>query len=72
MRAMTLIAIILEKRILGAIGDLFVAGSDTTSNTLTWAVLYLTTFQQVQKDFQKEIEEKVGNSRTVSLTDKPK
>lgn len=52
-------------------GDMFFAGSETTSVTMTWAILYLATNPQVQKKVQQEIETVVGNSRSVSLTDRP-
>jgi cytochrome P450 len=48
------------------------AGSDTTSTTLDWAFLYLAAFPDVQEKFQKEIEKVTGNSRLVSVTDRPR
>jgi cytochrome P450 len=52
--------------------DLFRAGSLTTSITLTWAVLYMANHLEVQRKFQKEIDDVVGKGRPPSLTDKPK
>ena len=46
--------------------DLFLAGSETTSTTLTWAVLYMAREPQVQKKVQAEINDVVGNARIVN------
>jgi hypothetical protein len=37
--------------------DFFAAGSETTSTTLTWAVMYMTLYPKVQETCQKEINE---------------
>lgn len=51
--------------------ELFVAGSDTTATTLSWGVLYLCKFPENQKRFQREITEVTGDSRSVSVDDRP-
>jgi cytochrome P450 len=51
--------------------DLFIAGSDTTATTVSWAVLYLSKFPDYQKKLQKEIEQITGNERHVSVNDRP-
>ncbi len=48
------------------------AGTDTTSSTLSYTVLYLATFKNVQEKMQKEIKEITGNTRTVTLSDRAK
>ncbi|CAG7730308.1 unnamed protein product, partial [Allacma fusca] len=52
--------------------DLFQAGSMTTSTTLAWAVLFLILHLDIQKKFQKEIDDVIGQSRHPSLADKSK
>ncbi|KAM9329525.1 cytochrome P450 2U1 [Gastrophryne carolinensis] len=52
------------------IGDLFVAGTDTTSNTILWSLLYMCHHPDVQKKVQAEIDVVVGRDRPPSLTDK--
>jgi len=52
--------------------DLFVAGSDTTTITLRFALLYLILFPEVQRKVQEELDQVVGSNRPVSLTDKDK
>ena len=50
--------------------DLFIAGSETTSSTLTWAALYMVRYPQVQKKVQAELDRVVGQNRPPSLQDK--
>ena len=43
--------------------DLFLAGTETTSTTLAWAVLYMVREQEVQKKVQEELDRVVGELR---------
>ena len=43
--------------------DLFLAGSETTSTTLTWAVLYMVRYPGVQVGVQRELARVVGEDR---------
>ena len=49
--------------------DLFVAGAETTSSTLQWAIAYLVHNLDVQKRAQLELDEVVGRSRLPTLDD---
>ena len=51
--------------------DLFLAGSETTSTTLTWAALYMVRYPQVQTKVQQELDRVVGQNRHPSVKDKP-
>ena len=51
--------------------DLFLAGSETTSTTLTWAALYMVRYQEVQKKVQEELDRVVGIGKQPSLKDRP-
>ncbi|XP_051785876.1 cytochrome P450 2U1 [Erpetoichthys calabaricus] len=53
------------------IGDLFVAGTDTTTNTILWCLLYMSLYPDVQDKVHAEIEAVVGKDRAPSLMDKP-
>ena len=55
----------------GNLVDLFVAGSETTSTTLTWAVLYMVRNPEIQLKVQKELDSAIGRYRLPSLADKP-
>ena len=50
--------------------DLFGAGSGTTSNTLSFALLYLCKQPEIQKKLQAEIDKVVGQSRQPVLDDR--
>lgn len=50
--------------------DLFMAGSETTSNTLGFAMLYMVKYPEVQKRVQKEIDNVIGHDRWPSLQDR--
>ncbi|KAF3852545.1 hypothetical protein F7725_005900, partial [Dissostichus mawsoni] len=52
------------------IGDLFIAGTDTTTNSVLWILLYMVLYPDVQDRMQAEIDEVVGTQRVLSLTDK--
>ena len=56
----------LEKAIL----DIMAAGTDTTSTTLQWFILYLIHHPDVQTKCQKELDEVVGANRQVAQADR--
>ncbi|KAL1023334.1 hypothetical protein UPYG_G00039370 [Umbra pygmaea] len=50
--------------------DLFVAGSETTSTTLYWALLFMINYPEIQAKVQAEIDAVVGSSRQPSMDDR--
>jgi len=50
--------------------DFYVAGTDTTSNTLAFAVLYLSKHPEAQAKLRDEICTITGNSRPCGLADR--
>ena len=54
------------------VGDLFVAGSETTNTTLRWSMLYMMAYPDVQHRVQKELDDVTLGNRLPKTTDKPK
>ncbi|XP_035002562.1 cytochrome P450 2U1 [Hippoglossus stenolepis] len=52
------------------VGDLFIAGTDTTTNSVLWILLYMVLYPDIQEKVQAEIDDVVGKHRVPSLTDK--
>ncbi|XP_076851136.1 cytochrome P450 1A1 [Brachyhypopomus gauderio] len=59
-----------DEKIVGIVSDLFGAGFDTISTALSWSVVYLVAFPEVQERLHQEMKEKVGMDRTPCLADK--
>lgn len=51
--------------------NLFIGGSETTSNTLNWALFYLSKDPELQDRAVAEIQTVIGNDRFPSLDDRP-
>uniref|UniRef100_A0A1I7TXU2 CYtochrome P450 family n=1 Tax=Caenorhabditis tropicalis TaxID=1561998 RepID=A0A1I7TXU2_9PELO len=52
--------------------DLWLAGQETTSTTLTWACACLLNHPEVVRELRKELVQVTGGTRSISLTDRPK
>ncbi|KAL1776187.1 cytochrome P450 2J3-like [Sigmodon hispidus] len=50
--------------------DLFLAGTETTSTTLCWALLYMALYPEVQEKVQAEIDRVIGQEKQPSLADR--
>ena len=61
---------LLELNALISLLDLFVAGAETSSSILQWAMLALIKWPQVQAKVQEEIDRVVGPNRLPSLDDR--
>jgi cytochrome P450 len=59
-----------DKNLKAAIPDLFIAGSETTSHTLSWTMLFLAHNPRVQKKLQNELDVVVGQIRQPLLSDR--
>ncbi|KAK2863891.1 hypothetical protein Q7C36_003045 [Tachysurus vachellii] len=50
--------------------DLFEGGTETTTNTLRWALLYMIKYPLIQEKVQEEIESVIGQTRFPAMADK--
>ncbi|XP_046394154.1 methyl farnesoate epoxidase-like [Ischnura elegans] len=60
-----------EKQLVMICVDLFMAGSDTTFNSLTFSMLYMILYPEVLSKVQEELDKVVGRDRLPSLEDRP-
>ncbi|XP_048473305.1 cytochrome P450 2F2-like [Rhincodon typus] len=51
------------------VNELFIAGTETTTTTLQWAILYMMAFPDVQAKCQEEIDKVIGGSRMPNMED---
>ncbi|XP_018114301.1 cytochrome P450 2D15-like [Xenopus laevis] len=49
--------------------DLFSAGTETTTTTLRWALLYMLLYPEVQRKVQEEIDQVIGRNRKPAMLD---
>ncbi|XP_018325317.1 methyl farnesoate epoxidase-like [Agrilus planipennis] len=61
-----------EKQLLSICLDLMMAGSETTSNTLSFAMLYMLKYPEIQKKVQDELDEVLGRNRSPTPQDRLK
>nr|XP_056705328.1 cytochrome P450 2J2-like [Euleptes europaea] len=59
-----------EENLLQSTLDLFLAGTETTSTTLRWALLYMAIYPEVQAKVQGEIDSVIGQSRLPATDDR--
>ncbi|KAM9385849.1 LOW QUALITY PROTEIN: uncharacterized protein KZ484_007428 [Pholidichthys leucotaenia] len=52
--------------------DLFAAGTETTTTTLHWGLLYMIHYPDIQEKVQAEIDTVIGSSRQPSMADREK
>ncbi|XP_043574703.1 cytochrome P450 2J6-like isoform X1 [Chiloscyllium plagiosum] len=60
----------LETNLLGTLFDLFAAGTETTSTTLRWGLLFMVLYPNVQSKVQGEIDSVIGKERKPILEDR--
>lgn len=59
-----------DEQLFGACVDLWLAGQETTSNTLAWGIIYLMENFHVQKKLQEELDKVIGSDRLITTDDK--
>uniref|UniRef100_A0A8C2I044 Protein-glutamine gamma-glutamyltransferase K-like n=2 Tax=Cyprinus carpio TaxID=7962 RepID=A0A8C2I044_CYPCA len=59
-----------EDNLMYCVVDLFGAGTETTSNTLRWALLFMIKYPEVQEKVQSEIDQVIGQARQPLMDDR--
>ncbi|XP_073679627.1 cytochrome P450 2J4-like [Garra rufa] len=59
-----------EDNLMYCVVDLFGAGTETTSNTLRWALLFMAKYPDVQEKVQSEIDQVIGQTRQPLMDDR--
>lgn len=59
-----------KEHLVGVIWNLYLAGIDTGNSTLSWALLYMITWPEVQKKLQQELDDVVGRERLPAYDDR--
>ncbi|NXW28024.1 CP2J6 protein, partial [Phaetusa simplex] len=59
-----------EENLLQSVFDLFLAGTETTSTTLLWALLYMVVYPDIQEKVQKELDAVLGCSHLICYEDR--
>ncbi|KAI6217045.1 Cytochrome P450-33C9 [Aphelenchoides fujianensis] len=60
-----------EDQLVVLLFDLWVAGQETTSNTIGWTFAYLLHHPEVQRKAQEELKRVIGTNRIITTADKP-
>ncbi|NXX89400.1 CP2J2 protein, partial [Centropus bengalensis] len=59
-----------EENLVSCTVDLFIAGTETTSTTIRWALLYMALHPEIQARVQAEIDAVIGQARPPALKDR--
>ncbi|RXG70235.1 cytochrome P450 2L1 [Armadillidium vulgare] len=60
------------ENLLYSLSDMFTAGSDTTTSSFKWIILYLTKYPEMQKKVHEEIDKALPRNQLPTLLDKDK
>lgn len=61
-----------KENLIYSVGELIIAGTETTTNTLRWAMLYMALYPNIQERVHREIDSVLPNGRMPTLDDKHK
>ncbi|NXK37344.1 CP1A5 protein, partial [Piprites chloris] len=59
-----------KEKIVNLVNDIFGAGFDTVTIALSWSLLYLVMYPDMQKRIQKELDQTIGQERRPRLSDR--
>ncbi|XP_059161813.1 cytochrome P450 2J4-like [Physella acuta] len=61
-----------DENLVKIVYELFFAGSETTTQTIIWCIVYTLNYPEVQEKIHREIVENVGTDRVPTILDRPK
>ncbi|KAJ6650392.1 hypothetical protein lerEdw1_010283 [Lerista edwardsae] len=59
------------RKVVNLVNDIFGAGFDTVTTALSWCLMYLVTYPEIQKKIHEEIDESIGRERKPRISDRP-
>lgn len=59
-----------RENLIYSVGELIIAGTETTTNTLRWAMLYMALYPNIQERVHQEIDSVLANGRSATLEDR--
>ncbi|NWI41802.1 CP1A5 protein, partial [Picathartes gymnocephalus] len=59
-----------KEKIVNLVNDLFGAGFDTMTTALSWSLMYLVTYPNIQRRIQEELDRTIGRERRPRLSDR--
>ncbi|KAM9515462.1 cytochrome P450 1A4-like [Guaruba guarouba] len=59
-----------NRKIFGIVSDLFGAGFDTVTTALSWCLLYVALYPDIQKRIQEELDQIIGRERRPRMSDR--
>uniref|UniRef100_A0A914PAB8 Cytochrome P450 n=1 Tax=Panagrolaimus davidi TaxID=227884 RepID=A0A914PAB8_9BILA len=61
-----------DLQLLGTVYDLFAAGTEAVSSTLTTFILYMIHYPKIKQEIYEEIDRVIGREKVVTMSDQPK
>ncbi|NXF10068.1 CP1A5 protein, partial [Smithornis capensis] len=59
-----------REKVVNLVNDIFGAGFDTVTTALSWSLMYLVTYPDIQKKIQEELDQTIGRERRPRLSDR--
>ncbi|NWS16560.1 CP1A4 protein, partial [Pachyramphus minor] len=59
-----------DEKIISIVNDLFGAGFDTVATALSWSLMYVALYPNIQKKIQEELDQTIGQERKPRLSDR--
>uniref|UniRef100_A0A8C0HFT8 Cytochrome P450 1A n=2 Tax=Buteo TaxID=30396 RepID=A0A8C0HFT8_9AVES len=59
-----------KEKVVNLVNDLFGAGFDSVTTALSWSLMYLVTYPDIQKKIQEELDQTIGRERRPRLSDR--